>query len=73
LAIELHLVRFRLGVSFTFELHCSLPSTPLLLLFHFTYKNMLFASSDQAWTVRIEMHYSVLSCFFFYSAIHQGI
>jgi len=37
LAIELHLFRFRLGASFTFELHCSLPSTPsLLLLFHFT-------------------------------------
>jgi len=37
LAIELHLVRFRLGTSFTFELHCSLPSTPsLLLLFRFT-------------------------------------
>ena len=37
LAIELHSVRFRLGASFTFELHCSLPSTPsLLLLFRFT-------------------------------------
>jgi len=43
LAIELHLVRFRSGPSFTFELHCSLPSTPsLLLLFCFTYKNMRF-------------------------------
>jgi len=37
LAIELHLVRFGSGASFTFELHCSLSSTPsLLLLFHFT-------------------------------------
>jgi len=37
LAIELHLVRFGTGASFTFELHCSLPSTPsLLLLFRFT-------------------------------------
>jgi len=37
LAIEIHLVRFRLDASFTFELHCSLPSTPsLLLLFCFT-------------------------------------
>jgi len=36
-AVALHLVRFGLGTSFTFELHCSLPSTPLLLLlFHFT-------------------------------------
>jgi len=36
LAIELHLVRIGLGASFTFELHCSLPSTPaLLLLFRF--------------------------------------
>jgi len=43
LAIELHLVRFGLGASFTFELHCSLPSTlPLLLLFRFTQENMLF-------------------------------
>ena len=43
LAIELHLVHFGSGVSFTFELHCSLPSTPsLLLLFRFTYENMLF-------------------------------
>ena len=36
LAVELHLVRFGLGASFTFELHCSLPSTPSLLLFRFT-------------------------------------
>jgi len=37
LAIELHLVRFGLGASFTFEQHCLLPSTPsLLLLFPFT-------------------------------------
>ena len=37
LAIELHLVRFGSGPSFTFELHCSLPSTPsLVLLFRFT-------------------------------------
>jgi len=45
LAIESHLVRFGGGASFTFELHCSLglPSTPsLLLLFRFTYVNMLF-------------------------------
>jgi len=43
LAIELHLVRFKLGACFTFELHCSLPSTPsLLLLFRFTSENMLF-------------------------------
>jgi len=43
LAIESHLVRFGSGASFTFELHCSLPSTPsLLLLFHFTCENMLF-------------------------------
>jgi len=43
LAIELHLVRFGLGASFTFELHCSLSSTPsLVLLFRFTYENMLF-------------------------------
>jgi len=32
LVIELHLARFGGGTSFTFELHCSLPSTPLLLL-----------------------------------------
>jgi len=32
LTIELHLVRFRLGVSLPFELRCSLPSTPSLLL-----------------------------------------
>jgi len=30
LATELHLVRFGLGASFTFELHRSLPSTPSL-------------------------------------------
>jgi len=37
LAIELHLVRFELGASCTFELHCALPSTSLwLLLFHIT-------------------------------------
>jgi len=37
LAIQLYLVRFRLGASITFELHCSLLSTPsLLLLFCFT-------------------------------------
>jgi len=43
LSIELHLVRFGSGASFTFELHCSLPSTPsLLLLFRFTCENMLF-------------------------------
>jgi len=43
LAIELHLVRFGLDASFTFELHCSLPSTPTLwLLFRFTQENMLF-------------------------------
>jgi len=43
LEIELHLVRFGSGASYTFELHCSLPSTPsLLLLFLFTYENMLF-------------------------------
>jgi len=31
------LVRFGLGASFAFELHCSLPSTlSLLLLFRFT-------------------------------------
>jgi len=36
LAVELHLARFGLGASFTFELHCSLPSTPSLLLFRFT-------------------------------------
>jgi len=42
LAIELHLVRFGGGACFTFELHCSLPSTPsLLLLFLFTWENML--------------------------------
>ena len=35
LAITLHLARFRLGASFTFELHCSSPSTPSLLLFRF--------------------------------------
>jgi len=47
LAIEWHLVRFRLGASFTFELHCSLPSTPsLLVLFRFTCENMLFTSSS---------------------------
>jgi len=32
LTIELHLVRFRLNASFTFELHCSLASTPLLIV-----------------------------------------
>jgi len=43
LAIELHLVRFGSGASFTFELHCSLPSTPsLLLLFHLTFENIIF-------------------------------
>ena len=44
LAIELlYLVRFGLGASVTLELHCSLPSTPsLLLLFRFTQENMLF-------------------------------
>jgi len=43
LTIELHLLRFGSGACFTFELHCSLPSTPsLLLLFRFTYENMLF-------------------------------
>jgi len=36
LAIELHVVRFGLGASFKFELHCSLPSTPLLSLSSFT-------------------------------------
>jgi len=37
LAIELHLFRFVLSASFTFELHCSLPSTlSPLLLFCFT-------------------------------------
>jgi len=36
LAIELHLVRFGLGASFTFEQHCSLlPTLLLLLLFRF--------------------------------------
>ena len=43
LAIELHLVLFGLGASFTFELHCSLPPPPLLLaLFRFTLENKLF-------------------------------
>jgi len=37
LAIELHWLHFGFGASFTFELHCSLPSIPsLLLLFRFT-------------------------------------
>jgi len=37
LAIESHLVRFGSGAPFSYELHCSLPSTPsLLLLFRFT-------------------------------------
>jgi len=46
LAIELYLIHFRLGASFTFELHCSLPSTPsLLLLFRCTYETCYFASS----------------------------
>jgi len=37
LANESHLVHFGLATSFTFEMHCSLPSTPsLLLLFCFT-------------------------------------
>jgi len=41
--IELHLKRLGSGASFTFELHCSLPSTPsLLFLFRFTYEDMLF-------------------------------
>jgi len=35
LAIELHLVRLGLGASFTFELHCSVITGPLLLLFRF--------------------------------------
>ena len=35
LAIALHLVRFGLGASYTFEQHCSSLSTPLLLLFRF--------------------------------------
>jgi len=30
--IELHLVRFGGGACFTFELHCSLPSTPSLFV-----------------------------------------
>ena len=34
LAIELHLVRFGLGASFTVELHCSLPSIPSQLLLY---------------------------------------
>jgi len=42
LTIELHLVRFESGAFFTFELHCSLPSTPLLLLFRCAYENTLF-------------------------------
>jgi len=41
LAIELHLVHFGLGASFTFELYCSLPSTPSLLLFRFTKCNSI--------------------------------
>jgi len=46
LTIELHLVRFGSGASFTFELHCSWPSTLLLLLlFRFTKKICYFASS----------------------------
>jgi len=37
LAIELHLVHFGAGASFTFETYCSSPSTPsLLLIFRFT-------------------------------------
>jgi len=36
LSIELHLIRFGLGASFTFQLHCSLPRCSLLLLFRFT-------------------------------------
>jgi len=35
LAIELHLVHFGLGASFTVELHCSLPTAPLLLLLQY--------------------------------------
>jgi len=42
LTIELRLVRFGSGASCTFELHCSLPSTPSLLFFYITYENMLF-------------------------------
>jgi len=41
LAIELHSVRFGSCASFPFELHCSLPSTPsLLLLFRFTFSGV---------------------------------
>jgi len=53
LTIELRLVRLRSGASFTFELHCSLPFTPsLLLLFRFTYENMLFCFIWLDWIVK---------------------
>jgi len=47
LTIELHLVRSGLGTSFTFELHCSLPSTPSLLFLYFASPKKIchFASS----------------------------
>jgi len=61
LAIELHLVRFGLGASFILELHCSSPSTPSLLLFRFTYENMLFCFIWLDWIVRSWVSH----CFYF--------
>jgi len=62
LAIELHLVRFGSGAPFTFELHCSLPSTrSLLLLFRFTCENMLFCF---IWLDKIVKGW-VSHCFYF--------
>jgi len=66
LAIELHLVRFGPGASFTFELHCSLPSTPsLLFLFRFTYKQVflrhfrdpILVPRFENWVPRISENY----------------
>jgi len=42
LAIELHLVRFGSGASFTFELHRSLLSTPSLLLYFASHMDKVF-------------------------------
>ena len=59
-AVELHLVRFGLGASFTFELHCSSPPTPSLLLFRFTQENMLLCLP---WIVAaLKITYTILFC-----------
>ena len=57
LAIEFHLAQFRLGASFTCELHCSLPSTPLLLLLFPSHKKICyFASSGLTKEQKVGFH-----------------